>query len=175
MSVREIKNGRFHGLRVQRNVEGKPVIKHWSFRIPVRKGGAVTSWRDATPEEQAKMTAAANAHDTKLKKKQEAGREAKAYDPFKATVRNNTGIRGLNFRLRKEYNSLVECFFVAVVDDNGKLWNRYHRISTLGWQGAWDVACEDIARLKHLTPVVLSRMKAKIPDQKAMKTKVKPK
>lgn len=162
MSVRAA-TGKFSGLRVERSIDKKPHIKHFSFRIAKEGGG----WREATPAEIKKITKQAEAYDRKLEAMQKAAVSEKGFDPFES--RTNTGIRGISYRIGRDTQGYeVEAFWLNLTHD-GKQHSSNVRLANRSWQEGWKLIVDKLCELKSLKPSVKKRIVAAIPNEKQLK------
>lgn len=165
MTVREI-TGVFNGLRVQRSVAGKPVVKNYSFRIPVRKGGA-TTWRDATESERGRLMALATQYDARLALTQKAQKVVKPFEPYNSQT--NTGVRGITYGVQNDGEGYaVEAFWLRV-RHNGVQRTAVARLSRREWSEGWSMIVERLAEIKELDASVQTGLLAACPSESKLR------
>jgi hypothetical protein len=164
MGITTINNGSFYGLRVTRRIAGKSVSKNFSLKMPVRKKSG-TTYRNATADEVARITTYAEEHDRELAQRQINEKVEKEFDPLQVTIKNNTGVRGITYRKKREHGYDVHAFFLCLYDDNKKVYSRYHRTTSLGWKGAWHAAVDELCELKNIKSKMRSKLRAMIPPE----------
>lgn len=175
MSVRSC-SGNFVGLRVQRSVGQETHVKHYSFRIPVYEDGT-TKWRDATDEERKELLAQAETYDKELLALQVAAKKQaqseKGFDPFSA--RNNTGVRGISYRVNKDSLGYdVEAFWLSLTH-NGKTHSSNVRLANRSWKDGWALIVHKLVALKDLDAATERKLLKAIPDEKKLKADLKKK
>ena len=167
MSVREI-NDKFHGLRVQRIVNGVPHSKHYSFRIPVFTDGT-TTWRAATRAEKKELTILAEAYDQELQQKQESEKRFRKFDPFGSNT--NTGIKGISYRIGVDSQQYeVEAFWLNLSVD-GKQHSSSVRLASRTWEEGWKLIVDKLVKVKELTPSTRRKIMSMIPSERKLRAK----
>lgn len=165
MSVRTA-TGKFSGLRVERSINKKPHIKHFSFRLPADDGG----WREATPAEVKKITKEAEAYDRELAALQQAAVTEKGFDPFES--RTNTGIRGISYRIGKDTQGYeVEAFWLNLTHDQ-KQHSSNVRLANRTWKEGWSLIVDKLCELKELDAATRRKIIKAIPNEKKLKAEV---
>ena len=166
MSVRQA-TGKFSGLRVERSINKKPHVKHFSFRI---KDEATGKWRDANAKEIKAITKEAEAYDKELAVLQKAAIEEKGFDPFES--RTNTGIRGISYRIGRDTQGYeVEAFWLNLTHE-GKQHSSNVRLANREWKQGWTLIVDKLVELKGLKPAVKKRILAAMPNEKNLKAQL---
>jgi hypothetical protein len=145
MSVRELQ-GKFTGIRVQRTINGKVHLKHYSFKI-AEHNGMVTSWRMANESEKDKLRVAAQAYDKQLAELQKSTKEKRPWKP--ASTRTNTGVKGVAYRYGRDGQGyIVEGFWISVY--NNKQHSAVVRLTKRTWSDGWKAVVKKLNSLLEL-------------------------
>ena len=147
MSVREL-SGAYNGLRVQRTVDGKIHLEHFSYRIPIHKKGK-TEWHIANDTERAAIRKKAEQYDQKLADMQSKVKKvAKKWQP--TSTRTNTGVRGVAYRYGRDGQGyIVEGFWISVYHDNKQL-SAMVRLTKRTWSDGWKAVVKKLNSLLEL-------------------------
>lgn len=150
--------------RVQRSANGTLRCRYYSCNIKQKTGG----YRRASPAEMERIRGWAEKYDAKLAAWQQ-NEQRKGLGEAKPSRKNNTGVKGIRFgddiEIKRGRRYEWPSFIVCCADQSGKSFNKPFHVASHGYEGAWKLAVECLARVKGLTSAETLKLMERMPNQ----------